>query len=91
MQLRAAWAKTSAMRNLDAFKNTPVILIHGAADTLVSPQQSRQLAQSLRARHFTVVHHEVEGLGHKDEIVEPFQEKILDFFERAPATRAEDK
>jgi dipeptidyl aminopeptidase/acylaminoacyl peptidase len=82
-QVPNAWAKTSAMRNLDAFKEIPVFLVHGVADTVVPPLQSRQLAESLRARHSRVILREVEGLDHTDEIVEPFQEEILDFFDKA--------
>jgi dipeptidyl aminopeptidase/acylaminoacyl peptidase len=80
-QIPAAWAKTSAMRHLTTFKNIPVFLVHGATDTIVNPDNSRLLAKALQAKHYRVVFHEVEGLGHRDLIVEPFQEEIVDFFD----------
>ena len=79
----AAWAKTSAMRHLDAFKNIPVFLVHGAADTTVKPDHSRLFAEALRARNYRVVFHEVKELGHDDLIAQPFQEEIVDFFDKA--------
>lgn len=78
-----AWAKTSAMEHLDAFQNIPVFLVHGDADTIVKPDHSRLLAKALREKKSRVIFHEVEGIGHRDLIVGPFQEEIVDFFDQA--------
>jgi pimeloyl-ACP methyl ester carboxylesterase len=78
-----AWAKASAMKNLDTFKNIPVFLVHGTADNLVPPEQSRQLAKALQARNHRVTLRESQGAGHEDRIVEPFQKEIIDFFDNA--------
>lgn len=79
----SAWTKTSPIMHLDAFKNIPIFLVHGVADTIVHPDHSRQLAKALRAKNYRVTLHEVEGLGHRDLIVEPFQEEIVNFFDKA--------
>lgn len=75
------WAKKSAMSNLDTFKCMPVYLVHGSADTVVNPDQSRLLAKALRAKHYPVFFHEVEGFGHDDAIVDAFQEEMVDFLD----------
>lgn len=78
-----AWARTSAMEHIDAFQNIPVFLVHGDADTIVKPDHSRSLAKALGAKNYRVIYHEVPGIGHKDLIVESFQEEIVDFFDKA--------
>jgi dipeptidyl aminopeptidase/acylaminoacyl peptidase len=80
-----AYRKTSAMENLDAFKNIPVFLVHGAADTTVPPSQSRQLAAALGAKGYEVTLREAEGTGHDDAAVTPFQEEIVGFLDTVTA------
>lgn len=79
---KKTWEQTSAMKNLDAFKNIPVFLIHGSDDSIVLPGHSQRLALSLRKKGYEVVFHEVTGAGHTDKVVEPFQKDIIDFFDK---------
>ncbi len=58
--------KASAMGHLDGDK-PPVLLMHGSADNLVSPVQSRQLYEALKQRGDSVDYVLVEGAGHGDE------------------------
>jgi len=44
----------------------PVLLISGTEDNVVSPKQSRIMAQALRAACKTVEHIEMKGVGHRD-------------------------
>lgn len=55
----------SAMGHLDGEK-PPFLLMHGSADTLVSPVQSKQLFEALRARGAAVDYDLVRGAGHAD-------------------------
>lgn len=55
----------SSMGHLDGVK-PPMLLMHGTADQLVSPLQSRQLFEALRARGDRVDLVLVEGAGHGD-------------------------
>lgn len=55
-----------AMGHLDGAK-PPFLLMHGSADQLVSPTQSRQLYEALRARGDRVDYVLVEGAGHGDQ------------------------
>lgn len=80
-QVPDVWARKSAMQNIDTFKNIPVYLLHGSADTIVSPDQSRLLAKALRAKNFPVLFHEVAGFGHDDAVVDAFQEELVDFLD----------
>jgi dipeptidyl aminopeptidase/acylaminoacyl peptidase len=80
-----AWSKTSAMENLDVFKDIPVFLVHGTADTVVPPSQSRQLAAALGAKGYEVTLRESQGLGHDDAAVTPFQHEIVDFLDTVTA------
>ncbi|KTR06298.1 alpha/beta hydrolase [Aureimonas ureilytica] len=54
-----------AMGHLDG-KKPPMLLMHGSADTLVSPVQSQQLFEALRARGNPVDYVLVEGAAHGD-------------------------
>jgi acetyl esterase/lipase len=46
----------------------PLLLMHGSADTLVSPVQSQQLYQALRAQDSPVSYVLLEGAGHGDRV-----------------------
>lgn len=87
-QATNAWAATSAMQHIDSFKNIPVLLIHGNADTIVRTDQSRRLAKALQAKDYPVIFHEVDGIGHDDVIVEPFRREIVDFFDKTTGPNA---
>ena len=54
-----------SMGHLDGPK-PPMLLMHGSADTLVSPVQTKQLYEALRARGNSVDYVLVEGAGHGD-------------------------
>ncbi|MGH9178136.1 MAG: alpha/beta hydrolase family protein, partial [Acidimicrobiales bacterium] len=69
----------------------PVLLLHGADDVVVPPDQSRQLAAALRGRGVPVEHHEYEGEGHgwrSPATVQDELERTAAFLERhAPLRR----
>ncbi|PTS81798.1 MULTISPECIES: alpha/beta hydrolase family protein [unclassified Caulobacter] len=44
----------------------PVLLMHGTDDQIVSPKQSRIMAQALKAAGKPVEHIEIKGRGHRD-------------------------
>lgn len=54
----------------------PFLVMHGTADTLVSPVQSAQLYKALKSAHDDVQYVEVEGAGHGD--MYWFQQPIID-------------
>jgi pimeloyl-ACP methyl ester carboxylesterase len=63
-QVPAVYANESALGNEQRFSHTPVMMLHGTADDVVSVSQSRYLNQSLSARGYTVKYIEVAGVGH---------------------------
>jgi pimeloyl-ACP methyl ester carboxylesterase len=63
-QVPAVYANESALGNELRFSHTPVMILHGTADAVVSVSQSRFLNQSLSARGYTVKYIEVPGIGH---------------------------
>lgn len=65
----------SAMGHLDGAK-PPMLLMHGTADKLVSPVQSSQLFEALKARGDTVEYVLVEGAGHGD--LKWYQPAVID-------------
>ncbi|MDU4356253.1 alpha/beta hydrolase [Phytobacter diazotrophicus] len=54
----------------------PFLIMHGSADTLVSPQQSAQLYQALKAKKETVEYVLVEGAEHGD--IHWYQPQVID-------------
>lgn len=44
----------------------PVLLMHGTEDQIVSPKQSKLMAQALRSAGKSVEHVEIKGRGHRD-------------------------
>lgn len=62
-----------------SFADTPVFLIHGDADSIVPVHHSRDFAATLKKQGVPVTYHEASGVGHVDEIVEPFQQEIVEF------------
>lgn len=72
----------------------PILLMHGTADTVVRPRNSRRLAQALRAARGAVEEREFEGMGHAGIIMglsRPFaqggavRQPIADFLARVAA------
>ena len=54
----------------------PFLIMHGSADTLVSPQQSAQLYQALKAKKDTAEYVLVEGAEHGD--IHWYQPQVID-------------
>ena len=68
----------------------PVLLLHGADDTVVPPEQAASLAAAVRAAGGTVEHHEYEGEGHgwsREDTVLDVYARIDDFLRRHCAAR----
>lgn len=63
-QAPTVYANESALGNEERFSHTPVMMLHGTADNVVSVSQSRYLNQSLSALGYTVKYIEVSGVGH---------------------------
>lgn len=70
----------------------PALLIHGDADRLVEPENSRRLAGELMARNVSVTHSEVAGVGHvrllaglRDERLADVLDPMASFIHRTPA------
>lgn len=63
----------------DAFRQTPLFLLHGAKDNTVVVEHSRRLASELQQRGYLLVYRESPDAAHKDEIVVPYQEELADF------------
>ncbi|SIR67338.1 Prolyl oligopeptidase family protein, partial [Aeromonas sp. RU39B] len=54
----------------------PFLIMHGSADTLVSPKQSAQLYDALKAKHDKVEYVLVEGAEHGD--IHWYQPQIIE-------------
>jgi predicted esterase len=63
-QVPAVYNNESALGNEPRFSHTPVMILHGTADNVVSVSQSRNLNQSLSAHGYVVNYVEVPGVGH---------------------------
>jgi len=76
--------EAGAMGHLDGAK-PPMLLMHGSADTLVSPIQSKQLYEALRKRGDRVDYVLVEGAGHGDLhwYQAPVIERVVTWFRKA--------
>jgi len=68
-QVPDVYADESALGNEERFSNTPVMMLHGSADNVVSVFQSRDLYQSLSALGYTVEYIEVPGVAHDASIL----------------------
>jgi len=71
--------KISPQQNLDAFRHTPVFLLHGGKDTTVKPEHSRQFASALKIKGHAVTYREAAEETHRDEIAQPYQREMADF------------
>ncbi|MBR1671775.1 MAG: alpha/beta hydrolase [Fretibacterium sp.] len=65
-------------------KSAPMLLMHGTADTLVSPSQTDLLFQALRAKGIESERYVVEGATHGGPhwVQEPVMKIIVDFFDK---------
>ena len=77
--------KISPVCHPEAFRKTPVFLLHGDRDAVVPPHHSRDLAAALKAGGCTVVYREVPGAVHNDSIALSCQRELADFL--APQRR----
>ena len=77
--------KISPVCHPEAFRKTPVFLLHGDRDAVVPPHHSRDFAAALKAGGCTVVYREVPGAVHNDSIALSCQGELADFL--APQRR----
>jgi dipeptidyl aminopeptidase/acylaminoacyl peptidase len=91
----AVWHARSPLHHVDRIR-CPVLLLQGAEDRVVPPEQSRQMAAALRARGVPVAYVEFAGEGHgfrRAETLRRALEAELDFYARVlgiePADRPE--
>ncbi len=79
------YADESALGNEQRFSQTPVLILHGTADNVVSVSQSRNLYQSLSALGYTVKYIEVPGVAHDASILISSREmEIFDWLSEHP-------
>jgi predicted esterase len=84
-QVSEKYANESALGNEQRFSHTPVLIMHGTADNVVSVSQSRNLNQSLSALGYTVKYIEVPGVGHDMQAVISGREmEIYNWFNTHP-------
>ena len=62
-QAQAVYDSRSPLNHLDGFK-APVLVLQGAADPVVPPNQSQRIVDALRARHVPVAYVLYPGEGH---------------------------
>jgi len=82
-QVPDAYDRNSSIRNVDAFANIPVMLIHGNADKIVVYEQSQRLAKSLQDKNYVCKFYTADKQGHKDEVMRNFQRQAIEFFDAA--------
>lgn len=76
-----AYRERSAVHNVERIKQTPLLLIHGEQDALVSIRHSETLAERLAAcgaLHAKFI--PVPGCGHSNDIIRGQERNILHFF-----------
>lgn len=71
--------KISPLQHPDAFRDTPIYLLHGAKDGTVKPHHSRDFAAALKEKGCPVTYREVPDEIHRDEIAQPHQQELADF------------
>lgn len=78
-----AFRELSPLHHTEAFRKTPVFLLHGLRDTVVPPHHSADFAAGLRKAGGTVIHREVKDAAHDDSIATKYQTEIAEFLTRA--------
>jgi dipeptidyl aminopeptidase/acylaminoacyl peptidase len=86
-QTPAVYERNSAVNNVPAFKNIPVMLVHGTADRVVEYEQSQRLAELLKAAGYKYDICTVADGTHKDDVMESCQLKAAEFFDKATDQR----
>ena len=71
--------RLSPMKQVDAFRNIRLFLLHGTRDSIVDPNHSRRFVKALREKGCSVTYREAEGETHRDEIARPYQRELADF------------
>ena len=79
------WFKSrKAINYAGILAQTSVLLIHGDADVLVSPQQSENLYNAIKNAGSTQVEFiKVPNKGHDNNVVKGYEEKIFEFIKQA--------
>jgi len=77
------YRKNSAVFNVNAFRDIPVLLIHGTADRIVRYSQSERLAKLLQDNGSQCRLITVDNMTHKDEVMRDCQLEAVRFFEAA--------
>ncbi|MGB0582615.1 MAG: alpha/beta hydrolase family protein [Limisphaerales bacterium] len=80
----------SPLLHPEAFRNVPMMLIHGNRDAVVPPHHSRNFAAVLKKIGANVIYREAKGEMHRDEIARPYQQELADFLTRKDV-KAEDR
>jgi dipeptidyl aminopeptidase/acylaminoacyl peptidase len=78
-QRDAALQQISPLGHPEAFRNTPVFLLHGDRDATVLLHHSRDFAAALKDKGCSVIYREVAGGTHNDSIVLSYQKELADF------------
>jgi|GEM_PF-690380 len=73
----------SPLYHPEAFRQTPVFLLHGAKDDTVPVEHSRAFAEALNQQGSSVIYRETRDGRHQDEIAIPYQKEIADFLTRS--------
>lgn len=77
---RDRWlARISPLRHPEAFRDIPLLLVHGDRDTVVAPQHSRDFVSAVRKIGGSVTFREISEETHRDEIAGPLQTELANF------------
>lgn len=77
----------SPLYHPEAFRDTPVFILHGAMDDTIPVEHSRLFVEALKEQGSSVIYRETRDGMHKDEIVIPYQKEIADFLTKSPNTQ----
>lgn len=72
---------STLLPSLGRLKDIPVLVIHGAHDSIVAPEESRELVASAQKAGVSVAYIEVAEAGHMD-VVGPSFPAVMGFFSR---------
>jgi dipeptidyl aminopeptidase/acylaminoacyl peptidase len=71
--------KISPLHHPEAFRTTPVFLLHGDRDVVVPPHHSRDFAAALKEQGCEVIYREAAGANHTDTIALTYQQELANF------------
>ena len=83
------YRRNSAVFNVSAFRDIPVLLIHGTADRIVRYSQSERLAKLLQDNGSQCRLITVDNMTHKDEVMQDCQLEAVRFFDAATLESSE--